>query len=162
MPILKKGAWTSDEWISVDDDTELPAKGDLLVSLTRYQENTEALTARAGKLGVRLEASEAPEAIADAVGSFDLITIDFPAFKDGRGYSYARLLRERFGYTGELRAVGNVLRDQLSLMWRCGFDAFHVNQSITPEVFAESIGELTLVYQPTGVTKDTIMNARLK
>ena len=162
MPIIKKGEWISDEWISVDDETELPAEGDVLVSLSRYQENTEALTAREGKLGVRLEASEAPEAIADVVGSFDLITVDFPAFKDGRGYSYARLLRERFGYTGELRAVGNVLRDQLSLMWRCGFDSFHVNQSITPEVFAESIGELTLVYQPTGVTKDTVMNARHK
>ena len=77
-------------------------------------------------LGVWLDANEGPEAIADDLQRFAVIAVSFPKFGDGRGYSIARLLRERYGYKGELRAIGDVLHDHLHFMKQCGFDAFQL------------------------------------
>jgi uncharacterized protein (DUF934 family) len=78
-----------------------------------------------------------------------VIALEFPKFGDGRAYSYARLLRERYGFRGELRAVGNVLRDQALFMLRCGFDAFEVTEGTPIEGWREALGEISVVYQPT-------------
>ena len=103
---------------------EVPVEGDVIVPLALWLEHRDAFLAYSGKLGVWLEANEGPEAIADDLQRFTLIAVNFPKFGDGRGYSIARLLRERYGYKGELRAIGDVLHDFLYFMKQCGFDSF--------------------------------------
>jgi len=92
-------------------------------SLNQWQDEQNAFGGTGQKLGLALEAHEIPLEISGDVNRFDLITVDFPAFTDGRGYTIARLLRERLGYQGELRAVGDVKQDQFSFLRRCGFDS---------------------------------------
>jgi uncharacterized protein (DUF934 family) len=103
---------------------EVPVGGDVIVPLALWLEHRDAFLAYPGKLGVWLEANEGPEAIAGDLQRFTLIAVNFPKFGDGRGYSIARLLRERYGYKGELRAIGDVLHDFLYFMKQCGFDSF--------------------------------------
>src|SRR4051812_9806899 len=122
MRIIRNRKIVEDGFIHVPDGTELPASGDLIVSLERYRELRSALQGR--KVGVRLRSDQEAKLVADLLPDLTLIAIEFPGFKDGRGYTTARLLRERYAYKGELRAVGDVLRDQLYFMERCGFDAF--------------------------------------
>jgi uncharacterized protein (DUF934 family) len=103
----------------------IPATGDTIVPLALWQAASSALLARsAGRLGVWLDSDEDPAQIADSLAAFGLIAVNFPQFTDGRGYSTARLLRERYGWKGPLRAVGDVQRDQLFYLARCGFDEF--------------------------------------
>lgn len=109
----------------------IPATGDLLVPLALWQASATALLARgAGRLGVWLASDEDPAQVADSFEAFSLIAVHFPQFTDGRGYSTARLLRERYGWNGELRAIGDVQRDQLFYLSRCGFDAFLLNDGL--------------------------------
>ena len=107
---------------------EVP-EGRVLVPLAVWLARHEELTPRLelAEIGVWIDSHESPEALAasiDDLNRFPVIAVSFPKFTDGRGYSIARLLRERFGYRGELRAIGDVLRDQLFYMKRCGFNAF--------------------------------------
>jgi uncharacterized protein (DUF934 family) len=104
-------------------ETPLPA-GPLLVPLPLWLLRRDELAARAEPVGVWLDAGDDPAAIAADLGHLGLVAVNFPKFTDGRGYSIARSLRERYGYTGELRAIGDVLHDQLFYLHRCGFDAF--------------------------------------
>ena len=105
---------------------EVPAQGDVIVPLALWLARRAELLPRseAGKLGVWLDANEDPKAIAGDLHGLVLVAVNFPKFGDGRGYSIARLLRERYGYHGELRAIGDVLHDHLHFMKQCGFDAF--------------------------------------
>ena len=103
---------------------DVPEQGDVILPLALWLERRDAFLAYPGKLGVWLDASEDPEAIAADLQRFALVAVNFPKFGDGRGYSIARLLRERYGYKGELRAIGDVLHDFLYFMRQCGFDAF--------------------------------------
>ena len=104
----------------------LPSGAEVLVPLSVWQARKEEILARGTPVGVWLDAGEGPEAIAADLGHFAVVAVNFPKFADGRGYSTARLLRERYGYAGELRAIGDVLRDQLFFMRRVGFDAYAV------------------------------------
>ncbi len=109
---------------------EVPARGDVVIPLALWLARREELLSRAetGTLGVWLDANEGPEALASDVQRFPLIALNFPKFGDGRGYSIARLLRERYGFKGELRAIGDVLHDHLFFMAQCGFDAFALRE----------------------------------
>ncbi|MBK8523739.1 MAG: DUF934 domain-containing protein [Betaproteobacteria bacterium] len=107
----------------VAETVALPA-GAVLVPLAVWVVRKTELLARGTAVGVWLDAGEGPEAIAADLAQLPVIGVNFPKFVDGRGYSTARLLRERYGYQGEIRAIGEVLQDQLFLMARCGFDAF--------------------------------------
>ena len=126
MPLIKNGQIVEDPWVTLDDDAPLPATDPVIVSLARFRAHKDALLSRRAPLGVRLKSAELASEIGGNARELDLIAIEFPTFRDGRGYSTARLLRERWGFAGELRAVGNVLRDQLLFMYRCGFDAFEI------------------------------------
>lgn len=161
MALIKDGAFAQDTWIDAGDEDALTDQASV-VSLHRWQSETDALKARNAPLGLRLDAGENPEAIANDIDQFDLIKLNFPAFKDGRAYSYARMLRQRYGYTRELRATGNVLRSQLQFMHRVGFDAFEVDERITPEVYAEEVSRLHEVYQPSADDEDTVIEKRVK
>jgi uncharacterized protein (DUF934 family) len=97
-------------------------------------------------LSVRIEGGDDVRRLAPALDRLKLVEIDFPRFRDGRGYSSARILRE-MGYTGELKAVGDVLVDQLLFMRRCGFDSFGPDQAIDLDVAKRALGEYDYVYQ---------------
>jgi uncharacterized protein (DUF934 family) len=134
MPrIIRNSRVEEDQWTllpatavsETSADTPLPA-GALLLPLPLWLARRDELLARAdgNALGVWLDAGDDPAAIAADLGQLALVAVNFPKFADGRGYSIARTLRERYGYAGELRAIGDVLHDQLFYLRRCGFDAF--------------------------------------
>jgi uncharacterized protein (DUF934 family) len=148
MPLIKDGRLVADPWTLVADGEALPADGPVIVSLARFRAEREVLAARGKPLGVRLKSSELAKEIAADVGSLSLIALEFPSFRDGRAYSTARILRERLGFRGELRAVGDVLRDQFLFMLRCGFDAFEVADEKAVEGWRKAIAEFTVFYQP--------------
>lgn len=112
-----------DPFTYVADDQEL-VPGDVILSLTRFQAEGDRLLSEGRAVGVRLEAGEEVEALAYDLPRIAVVALAFPKFRDGRHYSNARIMRERLGYKGEIRAVGDVLREQAGFMLRCGFDAF--------------------------------------
>lgn len=155
MPLLKNGAIAADTWSTAPEDAPLAVEGDVIVSLDQWQEHRDALRGRNGRLGLRLKSDQSPVDTAEDLRYFDLIALEFPRFGDGRAYTYARLLRERYGFAGELRAVGNVLRDQLFFMLRCGFDAFEIENPKAVEAWQEAVAEISVLYQPTGDGRTT-------
>lgn len=146
MPLVKHDALAEDPWTRLDDDAPM-TDGPVMVSLERWLSNRETLSARNGPLGVVLASHETPEQIADDLDRFELVCLEFPKFTDGRAYSHARKLRQRYGYRGELRAVGNVLRDQFLFMQRCGFDAFEVAEGTALEDWLRATTEISVAYQ---------------
>jgi len=148
MPLLKDGRIVEDPWRHLDDAESLPDGQAATVSLPRWAAEHEALRRRPGRLGLRLPNDASPLALADDLGRFDLVTLTFPRFTDGRAYSQARLLRGRLGFRGELRATGNVLRDQLLFMRRCGIDTFEIGERALTEDWPQALREFDLFYQP--------------
>jgi uncharacterized protein (DUF934 family) len=132
MALLKDGRPApqaeNDAWTHVADDAPVPANGAVTVSLARWTREREALAGRSAPLGVRLGSADLADSVAADLGRFALVAVDFPKFRDGRGFSTARALREHHGYTGEIRAIGHVLPDQYQLLRRCGFDSVAVPQ----------------------------------
>ncbi|HEX2732368.1 MAG TPA: DUF934 domain-containing protein [Polyangiaceae bacterium] len=150
MRVIKNKQIIEDSWRLLPDnaigETGVPNDGDVIVSLERWSKDHSSLAKRAGKTGVVVRSDEDPATI-PALESLPLIAIDFPKFTDGRGYSHARLLRERQGYKGELRAVGNVLRDQLFYMFRCGIDSFCLQAGKDINGALEAFDEFNVTYQ---------------
>jgi uncharacterized protein (DUF934 family) len=146
MQIIRNRAITDDDFLHVPDDAELPEAGKPIVTLSRYVKSHDALLARYPTLGVRVPSDKLPSDIPE-LGRLAVIAIEFPRFTDGRGFSVARQLRQRNGFTGELRAVGWVLRDQLYYMERCGFDAFELKPGKPLDSALEAFGEFTATYQ---------------
>ncbi|MDF3931207.1 DUF934 domain-containing protein [Pseudomonas citronellolis] len=153
--IIKHREVVDDRWHLLPKDATLesvPNSDDVIIPLALWLEHGPALRGRDGGLGVWLDADEGPEAIADDLASFQVIAVNFPAFTDGRGFSTARLLRERFGYKGEVRAIGDVLRDQLFFMQSCGFDAYAIRADRDPQAALAGLDDFSEVYQ-TSVTQ---------
>ena len=150
MPLIKNDALIADAWAHPDDDEALPEGAPAIVSLERWQAERETLVKRNAPLGLRLGSDQPPELVLDDLERFQVIALEFPKFADGRAYSYARLLRERYGYPGELRAVGNVLRDFFPFLLRCGFDAFEVPEGARIEDWRDSRDAIGFAYQPAG------------
>lgn len=148
MTLLRDGRTVRDDWLEIDGEQPLPSAEAVIVSLSRWKQDRTELLGRDIRLGVRLAADEAAEDIADDLERIDLIAIEFPKFTDGRGYSTARILRERYGFKGEIRAVGNVLRDQLRFMARCGFDAVQLNSDTAEQDWRDAQAEISTQYQP--------------
>jgi uncharacterized protein (DUF934 family) len=144
--IIRKRAIVEDDWVHVPDDAELPASGQPIVTLARYKTAGSQLHERYPRLGVRVPSDKLPEDIPQ-IDKLALIAIEFPKFTDGRGYSVGRMLRDRHKFTGELRAVGWVLRDNLFYMERCGFDAFELKPGKPLESALQAFGELSNTYQ---------------
>jgi uncharacterized protein (DUF934 family) len=147
MPLIKDGRVVNDPWIPVADDAELPATGAIIVSLARWRAERQFLDRHDGPLGIRLASNELVSEIAGEADRFAVIALDFPSFRDGRAYSSARLLRQRWRYRGEIRATGNVLRDQFLFLHRCGFDALEVSKPVDADAWENAIDELTVCYQ---------------
>ncbi len=137
-----------DAYRRLADDEEPAADADaLLVSFTRFQADGDRWLAEGRRVGVLLKPDEPVEGLAYDLPRIAVVALDFPKFRDGRAFSAAALLRERYGYTGEIRAVGDVLRDLAKDMVRCGFNTFEPADGSTPEHWAASAFRFRHVYQ---------------
>lgn len=149
MPLIKDGRFAEDPWQHLADDMAVPAHGKATVSLARWIKERDTLSAVPDRrIGLRLPNDVAPATLKDDLPLFDLVVLNFPKFTDGRAYSQARLLRSRLGFAGELRAAGNVLRDQLLLMHRCGIDSFEVGERAVAEDWLGAFRDFDVFYQP--------------
>lgn len=144
MKVVKQRQIVEDDWHFVTDGE--PAGSHAIVSLDRWNSERQELMAGAAQVGVVLRSNQSPDDIADR-DRVALIAVDFPAFTDGRGYSTARMLRGRLAYKGEIRAVGDVMRDQMFLMSRCGIDSFAVKAGKDIEKALSAFDDFSVKYQ---------------
>lgn len=156
MQIIKDRAIVEDHWIHVEPDAEVIPAGDVILPLSLWKARKDELVGRNGGIGIKLEPGEHPEEIVDDLHRLSVVACNFPTFTDGRGYSYARLLRERYGFTGEIRAVGDVLRDQMFSMARCGFNAFEPRSDRSIEDALKSFDDFSVTYQNAADTDKPI------
>jgi len=161
MPLVKNARITTDLFVHVADGEELPGDGAVLVSAARFLENADTLLKR-GKTGVIWPNNRAVDDLVPYLDRVAAVALVFPTFRDGRAYSQARLLRERHGYDGELRATGQILRDQFVFMTRAGFDAFDVKKDADAAAFAETMQRYSVFYQPTGDGRVAAFNRRMQ
>lgn len=155
MPkLIKDRAIAVDRWTLLKDATgsevltAIPGKN-LIVPLRFWKDYAIELESYAGDIGIWLDSDETISEIGDALAEFPLIALNFPVFADGRSFSNARELRERFAYEGEIRAIGDVLRDQLYYMSRCGFNAFSLRHDQDPDSCIVAFDDFTTGYQAT-------------
>ncbi|WP_454621447.1 DUF934 domain-containing protein [Bradyrhizobium cenepequi] len=160
MPLVKNGKIATDIYAHVADGAEIPADGAILVPAARFLEDPEALLRRPGKVGVVWPNNRDIDELMPYLDRLAAVALVFPSFRDGRAYSQARLLRERYRFQGELRATGQVLRDQFVFMLRAGFDALDVKKEKDAEAFAETVKRYTVFYQPTGDGRTTALSRR--
>ena len=161
MPLVRGGKVTGDAFVHVADDAEIPGDGAILISATRFLGEPEALLRRAGPTGVIWPNNRDVDDLVPYLDRLAVVALVFPTFRDGRAYSQARLLRERYNYRGELRATGQVLRDQFLFMLRAGFDAFEVKKQCDAEAFAGTVKRYSVFYQPTGDGRLTALHQRM-
>ena len=159
MPLIKHGAVTDDLYTAITDDAPL-SDGAVIVSLTRFRAERDTLLARNTPVGVRLTSDQSPEALGSDLDRLSLIVLEFPKFRDGRPFSWARMLRTRLKFAGEIRASGDFLYDQIAFLTRVGVDAFELPPAITPDLFARALSEMTNVYQPSADGRQTIVQLR--
>lgn len=151
--LIRNAKPAHDSWLRLEPAAEgaspaISAQGDLLVPLRLWQSSAGVLLGRpSGRIGVWLAPDEDPALIADSLDALALVAVFFPHFTDGRGYSTARLLRERYGWRGELRAIGDVQRDQLFYLSRVGFDAFELNDGIDLQSALSAFADFSEAYQ---------------
>jgi uncharacterized protein (DUF934 family) len=151
MPTLIR--WTGQNAVTAEDpftavaDEEFVPRGDVIVSLQRFQNEGQRLLAEGRKVGVRIEPSEHVEELAESLPRLAVVALAFPKFLTGVAYSSARILRERYGYEGEIRAVGEVLREQAGFMIRCGFDTFEPADGSAPADWSHVAHRFRHVYQ---------------
>ena len=162
MPLVKDGKIAADLFVHVPDGAELPGDGAILVPAARFLEDPQALLARAGKLGVIWPNNRDIDELVPYLGKIATVALVFPTFRDGRAYSQARLLRERYNYRGDLRATGQILRDQFVFMLRAGFDSFEVKKQADAEAFMQTAKRYSVFYQPTGDGRITALHRRMQ
>jgi uncharacterized protein (DUF934 family) len=160
MALIKNNALVDDSFVDASHAEGMPEQGPVIVSLEQWQAQRERLLARRAPLGIRLRSDQTPALVAEDLQHFALVALEFPRFRDGRAYSYARLLRERYGFEGEIRAVGDVLMEQLMFMLRVGFDAFGISEQNPLEAYRTAVGEFSVWYQPTGDGRPTAVSLR--
>jgi uncharacterized protein (DUF934 family) len=156
MPLWRREGFAADEWVVLDDEAPPPREGAIVVSLKRWLTERDALSSRAAPVGVAVEAGADAQAHLVDLAHRPLVALAFAKFADGRAFSYARLLRDRFGFKGQLRATGEVLIDEIPLMLRCGFDSFDVTNAPTLHALqADHLPGSPLHYQPASA-KDEV------
>lgn len=160
MVVLKNGVPQPNEWVRVADDQPLPETDKVIVSLERWQAERENLRQRNAAIGIALKSDQSPLLIEADLDRLSLVALEFPKFTDGRAFSYARVLRDRLGFKGEIRAIGQVLRDQYMFMLRCGFDTAEPFEGKRVEGYAEALKEFSVFYQPTNDGRATPLQMR--
>jgi len=142
MKIIKDKNIIEDSWVHYTGDGDLP-DGNIIVPLAVWQQTD--LSGR--KVGVRLEPDAEVRDFEDDLENFEVIAINFPTFNDGRGYSLAKILRDRFGYRKEIRAIGDVMRDQLFYLQRCGFNAYEIKPGRDIKDALKAFDDFSVKYQ---------------
>ena len=160
MPLVNDNAVTADDFVRVADDDAIPS-GAVLLPAARFLVDPEGVLKRNSKIGVIWPNNKPIAELAPYLDRLAAVALVFPTFRDGRAYSQARLLRARFGSAGEMRATGQVLRDQFVFMLRAGFDAFEVKKDSDAAAFAKVAQRYSVFYQPTGDGRLTASRRRL-
>jgi uncharacterized protein (DUF934 family) len=160
MALVKNGELVASSFVDASAADTLPPTGAVIVNLDQWKTHREELLKRGTPLGIRLHSDQPPELIAEDLPHFAVVALEFPKFRDGRAYSYARLLRERYGFKGELRAVGEVLLEQLFFMLRTGFDAFEIVSADPLKDYRTALADFSVWYQPTADGRPTAMQLR--
>jgi uncharacterized protein (DUF934 family) len=161
MPLVKGGRTVADPFVLIEDGAAIPDEGAVLVPAARFLADAEELTKRNGPTGVIWPNDKNVTELAPYLDKLALVALVFPAFKDGRAYSQARLIRERYGFRGEMRATGQVLRDQFVFLLRAGFDSFDVQKAADAEAFEEAARRYSVFFQPTGDGRVTVARERV-
>ena len=146
MQIIKDNEIVEDYWIHIADDP-IPPEGRITVSYARWKAEKSDLLARDGELGIRLGPEDPIEDVATDLENFQLVALEFPAFNDGRGFSQARLLRDRYHFSGEIRAMGSFMADQVFYLSRVGVNAFELPTIETLEKALATLHDFTVRYQ---------------
>ena len=155
MPLIKDSDFIDETFTRIEDDSALP-DGPVMIPLARLLAQADDLRSRNAPLGVIVHATQDGKAkqgedirtLAPYLDMVSCVALDFPVYRNGRGFSSARILREELGFTGDIRATGAVLYDQWAFMQRCGINVFEVAEGVTLAQFAEAMGEMSEVYQP--------------
>jgi len=162
MPLVKADKVVEDPYVRVEDDTPLPDGAPVLLTAARFLADAPELVERDAPVGVIWPNDRRVAELAPWIDRLAVIALLFPKFKDGRAYSQARLLRERHGFRGELRATGDVLRDQFQFLLRSGFDALEVKKPADAAVFAEAAARFSVFYQPSADGRLPALRRRLQ
>ncbi len=147
MALLSQGRAIADAFVTVADDAPVPPDVPAIVPLARLRAEPGLPDRRTAPLGVLVPAATPPAALADLLPAVALIAVAFAKFRDGRGFTLARTLRERHAYAGEVRAAGHVLPDQYRFLIRCGFDTVEIPDGADPAVWVAALGRFHLAYQ---------------
>ena len=158
--LLKDNQIIEDNWVFLDDSAETLPSGNILLSIEQWQQFSDQLSQHNGELGLWLEGNAEIDAVIDSLQQLSLIAIKFPKFVDGRGFSLARLLRERYNYNGELRAIGEFIRDQLYLLKRCGFNAFQLTEDQDLSEASKSLSDFSETYQVSADQQEPLFRRR--
>jgi uncharacterized protein (DUF934 family) len=161
MRLVKAGHVVEDRFVRVADDAPVPDGVPVIVPAARWLADIDGFARRAAPTGLVWPNNRNAAELAPHLDRLALVALVFPTFKDGRAFSQARLIRERYGYRGELRATGQVLRDQFLFLLRAGFDAFEVTKDADVAAFAQAERRYSVFYQPTGDGRATALRARL-
>ncbi len=160
LVLIRDGVRTTDDWARLADDAALPASGKVIISLARLRKERDALSAASLSIGVLVPNTEDVVTLWPELKDLPLIALEWPKWPDGRAFSQARVLRERFGYRGELRAVGDVLRDELQFMHRCGINAFELRADQNVDECLRAFGDFSTAYQRAADTLPNVWAAR--
>ncbi len=162
MPLVKAARIVRDRYLRIDDDAPVAEHDPIIVPAARFLADADDFARREAPTGVIWPNNRSVAELAPYLDGLTLVALVFPTFRDGRAYSQARVLRERYGFRGELRATGQVLRDQFLFLLRAGFDAFEVVKTADAEAFEEAVRRYSVFYQPTGDGRTTVSRARLR
>ena len=162
MPLIKDGQPLEDRYVRIADDSPVPEEGPVLLPAARFLADAERIAGRPGATGVIWPNDRDIAELAPFLGRLSVIALVFPTFKDGRAYSQARTLRERYRFHGELRATGDVLRDQFLFLHRAGFDAFELKKAADVPAFCEALRRYIAFYQPAADGVVSVLRQRLK
>ena len=160
MPLVRSGKVAEDRFVRVADGDPVPEEGAIIVSAERFLADAVEFAQRQDAVGVIWPNNRNVAELEPHQANLTLIALVFPVYKDGRAYSQARVLRERFGFRGELRATGQVLRDQFLFLLRAGFDAFDVSKPADAAAFEETARRYSVFFQPTGDGRVTVARVR--
>ncbi|MBV9971442.1 MAG: DUF934 domain-containing protein [Xanthobacteraceae bacterium] len=161
MPLIKNGRVVEDRFVRILDDAPIPNGVPVIVPAARFLADAEDILRRDAATGIDWPNNRKVAELEPYLDRLAAIVLAFPKFQDGRGYSQARQLRERYRFAGELRAAGQILRDQFLFLIRAGFDALEVKKAADAEVFAATLARYSVFYQPVGDTRVAAPQRRL-
>jgi uncharacterized protein (DUF934 family) len=159
MPLVETGRIVNDPWQKLTDDAALPS-GPCILSLGRLQQDDAIRTARHLRLGVALPVDQPAEVIAPYLDRLSLVAVSFPTFRDGRGFTQARSLREHLAFAGEVRATGDILPDQYAFLLRCGITTVEIKEGADPAAWQKAADRFSFAYQPSVIEEPFLSGLR--